>query len=91
MTKAELMEAVYAATGEGLTRKAVADVIDSIFDTIATSITDDGKYYMPKFGTFTLKHRAARTGRNPRTGEAIQIPASKTVGFKVASDLKSQL
>lgn len=91
MTKHELLEAVHAAVGEGLTRKTVADVVDTIFDKIRESIADDGKFYMPKFGTFSLRDRKARTGRNPQTGEPIEIPASKTVGFKVSSDLKGQL
>ena len=91
MTKHELLEAVHAAAGEGLTRKTVADVVDTIFDQIRASISDDGKFYMPKFGTFSLRDRKARVGRNPQTGDPIQIPASKTVGFKVSSDLKSDL
>jgi DNA-binding protein HU-beta len=91
MTKAELIEAVHAAAGEGLTRKATADLVDSIFAQIAGSVRDDGKFYMPGFGTFALKARQARTGRNPRTGEPLQIAASKTVGFKVSAELKDAL
>lgn len=91
MTKHELLEAVHAAAGEGLTRQTVADVVNTIFDQIRNSITDDGKFYMPKFGTFSMRDRKARVGRNPQTGEPINIPASKTVGFKVSSDLKADL
>ncbi|MCA9525812.1 MAG: HU family DNA-binding protein [bacterium] len=91
MTKAELIEAVHAAAGEGMTRKAVADLVDTIFDRIASSVREDGKFYMPGFGTWTLKERQARTGRNPRTGDALEIPASRTVGFKVSSELKAEL
>lgn len=91
MTKHELLEAVHAAAGEGLTRKTVADVVDTIFEQVRASIANDGKFYMPSFGTFSLRDRKARTGRNPQTGDPIQIPASKTVGFKVSSDLKAAL
>lgn len=91
MTKHELLEAVHAAAGEGLTRKTVADVVDTIFDQIRASIANDGKFYMPKFGTFALRDRKARVGRNPQTGEPIDIEASKTVGFKVSSELKAEL
>ena len=91
MTKQELVDSVNEAAGEGLTRKTTADVIDATFKTVIKSIQDDGKFFMPSFGTFSIKSRAARTGRNPRTGDKIDIPASKTVGFKAATALKESL
>ena len=89
MTKAELIEAVHAAAGEGMTRKAVADLVDTIFDRIASSVREDGKFYMPGFGTWTLKERQARTGRNPRTLAPLRIPASKVPAFRAGMELKS--
>jgi len=91
MTKQELIEAVHAKAGGELTRKATGEVVEAVFDAVKSSIKDDGKFYMPGFGTFQLKERAARTGRNPRTKKPIKIAATKTVGFKAATALKGNL
>ena len=91
MKKSELIEAVHDASGEGLSRKVTAEVIDATFKKITESIVSDDRFFMPGFGTFTKKHRAARTGLNPRTKQPLEIPASNTVGFKVAAGLKSTL
>jgi len=91
MTKAELIGAVAADGGDGLSKKAVEDIVDSVFNQMAGAIASDGRFAYPGFGTFTVKERAARTGRNPQTGKSIQIPASKNVGFKAAPGLKSEL
>lgn len=91
MTKQELVERVHEAAGDGLTRKATAELIDATFDNIVGSLKGDGKFFMPNFGTFSKKDRAARTGRNPRTGSEIQIPSSSTIGFKAAAGLKGSL
>ncbi len=91
MTKHELVERVHTSAGDGLTRKATEDLIDSAFSTIVGSLKADGKFFMPNFGTFSKKDRAARTGRNPRTGAEIQIKASSTIGFKAAARLKGSL
>lgn len=88
MTKLELNERVHETAGGGLPRKATSEVVDAIFETITKSIVQDGKFFVPGFGTFSLKERKARTGRNPRTGEEISIAASKTVNFKPAAALK---
>ena len=91
MTKQELVDRVHANAGHGLTRKLTGEVVDQIFKSIAQSIQDDGKFYLPGFGTFQVKERASRTGRNPRTGNEIEIPASKSVTFKAAQALKESL
>ena len=91
MTKQELVERVHASAGDGLTRKATTDLIDATFDNIVNSVKADGKFFMPSFGTFTKKSRAARTGRNPRTGQEIKIAASNSIGFKAAAGLKGSL
>lgn len=90
MTKAELIEQVYA-NNEGLTKKQTQDVVDSVFTSLSEAIKKDGRFTYPGFGTFTVKERASREGRNPRTGDAIKIPASKTVGFKPAPKFKDSL
>lgn len=90
MTKAELISAV-AAASDGLSKKAVEEIVDGVFDAVAGAIKSNGRFAYPGFGTFTVKARAARTGRNPQTGKSIKIPASKNVGFKAAPALKGKL
>jgi len=90
MTKAELISAV-AENSDGLSKKAVEGIVDGVFNAVAGAIAADGRFAYPGFGTFTVKERAARTGRNPQTGNSIQIAASKNVGFKAAPGLKESL
>tara|TARA_B100000530_G_scaffold297693_1_gene217139 strand:- start:1323 stop:1598 length:276 start_codon:yes stop_codon:yes gene_type:complete len=89
MTKSELIEQINTTTGG--TKKDTALAVQAIFNTLTDTIKSDGKFSYPGFGTFTVKSRAARQGRNPQTGETIQIAASKNVGFKAAPNLKNQL
>ncbi|MCC6546101.1 HU family DNA-binding protein [Candidatus Sumerlaeota bacterium] len=92
MTRAELIDIV-AEKNPGLTKAQVAEVYDAIFDTITRALKDDEKhrFLVNGFGTFELKHRAARKGINPATREVIDIAASTTVGFKPAPALKDAL
>ncbi len=89
MTKADLIDAVAAKAG--CTKKEVEDVITEAFVAIKKGIKGDGRFAFPDFGTFTVRKRKARTGRNPKTGATIQIKASKTVGFKPAPSFKKSL
>jgi DNA-binding protein HU-beta len=66
-------------------------VVDTTFDVLGKSIKKAGRFAYPGFGTFTVRNRKARKGRNPRTGEIITIKPSKTVGFKAAPALKKSL
>ena len=91
MTKAELIARVHEQAGDALSRKTVVDVIDAIFGTISKSLEEDGRFAVPGVGTFNVKARKARTGRNPQTGEPLDIPASNSVSFKVSAKLKAQL
>ena len=92
MTKAELVDQVCKASkGASLSKKAAGEVIDSIFSIVSGAIKKESRFSYPGFGTFTVKKRAARKGRNPRTGAEIRIKASKTVGFKPAPGLKKKL
>ena len=90
MTKTELVDFV-CKNQDGLTKKAGADIIDAVFDAVQKSIKADEKFSYPGFGTFVVRSRKARTGRNPRTGEEIKIKASRTVGFRPARAFKDQL
>ena len=92
MTKDELVTAVIkSCKGDDLTKRLVSDVIDATFENIGRSIKKEKRFAYPSFGTFTVRNRKARKGRNPQTGAEIKIKASKTVGFKPAPTLKSSL
>lgn len=90
MTKADLIQTV-ASHGAGMTKKAAAELVDSLFMTVGKTIKKEGRFSYPGFGTWTVRSRKARKGRNPQTGAEIKIKASKTVGFKPAKELKSGL
>lgn len=91
MTKAEFVDEVIKSSGVELSKKDAAGVLDTVFSAISNAIKDENRFSYPGFGTFTVKERSARKGRNPRTGAAINIKASKTVGFKPAPNLKQSL
>jgi DNA-binding protein HU-beta len=90
MTKADLIEKVQAEHG-ALSKRQVAALVDTVFENLARGIRRDKRFSMPGFGTFVVKRRAGRVGRNPRTGAEIQIAPTKTVGFRPAPELKRVL
>jgi|TARA_B100000959_G_scaffold242199_1_gene264579 DNA-binding protein HU-beta len=92
MTKDDLVTTVVkSCKGDNLSKRLVADVIDATFESIRKTIKKDKRFSYPAFGTFIVRNRKARKGRNPQTGAEIKIKASKTVGFKPAPTLKSSL
>lgn len=92
MTKAELInELTVALNHRNLSKAVVNEVCDALFNQMMKGIKKDKRFTYPGFGTWTLKKRKARTGRNPQTGESIQIAASKTVGFKPAPKFKDMM
>mgnify|MGYP004007161799 FL=1 len=92
MTKDELVTAVIkSCKGDELSKRLVSDIIDATFENVGKSIKKDKRFSYPSFGTFTVRNRKARMGRNPQTGAEIKIKASKTVGFKPAPTLKGSL
>ena len=86
MNKTELIAAVAAKAG--LTKKDAERVINATFDTITASLAEGNKVQLSGFGIFEVKAREARVGRNPRTKEEIQIPASRQPAFKASKALK---
>ena len=86
MNKSELIDAVADATG--LTKADAGRAIDATTDAIAGALQQGQSVSLVGFGTFTVRHRAARTGRNPRTGESINIKASNNPAFKAGKALK---
>jgi DNA-binding protein HU-beta len=89
MTKGELVEAV--AKSANISKVAAGDAVNATFENIGKAIKKSKRFQVPDFGTFTVRSRKARKGRNPQTGAAISIKASRTVGFKPAPVLKKGL
>lgn len=86
MNKGELIDAVAAATGQS--KAAVGGVVDATLDTITKALRKGDKVTFTGFGTFERRHREARMGRNPQTGEAVQIKASNVPAFKAGKAFK---
>ncbi len=86
MNKNDLIAAV--ASSAGLSKADSAKAVDGVFDSITSSLTSGTEVRLVGFGTFSVSRRAATTGRNPRTGKAIQIPASNQPKFKAGKGLK---
>lgn len=86
MNKTELINAVAEATE--LSKKDAGKAVDAVFDTILNALKNGEKVQLIGFGNFEVRHRAARKGRNPQTGEEIEIPASKVPAFKPGKALK---
>jgi DNA-binding protein HU-beta len=89
MTKGDLINAV--AKAAKLSKRAAGGALDAAFESLARAIKKDKRFQMPGFGTFSVRSRKARKGRNPQTGAVINIKASRTVGFKPAPNLKKGL
>ena len=89
MKKVELVEAV--ATSVGLTKADAKRAIDATFEAITKALTKGYKVPLVGFGTFAVSERAAREGRNPRTGETVKIAARKAVTFKAGTALKESV
>ena len=87
MNKNDLVAAV--AGSSGLSKADAAKAVDGVFDSITSALQGGSEVRLVGFGTFSVSDRKATTGRNPRTGEAIQIPASKQPKFKAGKGLKT--
>ncbi len=89
MNRQELIQYVQKQTGYGA--KDAKDTVNATLDGIAQALEDGDKVTLVGFGTFTVKDRAAKIGRNPHTGEPVTIPARRTITFKVAKNVKEAL
>ena len=87
--KADVVDSI--AERADLSKKQAADAFDAAIDTITELLKSGERVQLPGFGSFSVSHRAARTGRNPKTGEAIQIAASRAAKFKMGKELKESL
>ncbi|PYZ98433.1 DNA-binding protein [Alteribacter lacisalsi] len=86
MNKTELINAVSEKTE--LSKKDATNAVDAVFDVITDSLQNSEKVQLIGFGNFEVRERAARKGRNPQTGEEIEIPASNVPAFKPGKALK---
>ena len=75
----------------GLTKKDAEKAVNAVFETVKNALSEGDRIQLIGFGTFEVKDRKARKGRNPQSGKEIDIPASKTAAFKVSSALKVAL
>lgn len=91
MNKAELIDSIQAALGKDATKRSADEALEAVLSSIAAGVKKDQKVQIIGFGTFEVKKRPARQGRNPKTGEPMQIAASQSVGFKPSSALKGSL
>ncbi len=86
MNKTELINAI--AEKAGISKKDAENAVNAFTNVVADALVDGDKVQIVGFGAFEVAERAARTGRNPKTGETIQIPASKAPKFKASKTLK---
>lgn len=94
MTRRDLIETLrqqLAADGPDLSTQVLGKLVDATFAAIADGLRREGRYVHPGFGTFSVHVTQARPGRNPRTGEAIEIPRAETIRFKPARELKDTI
>ena len=86
MNKSELIDAI--AESADLSKASASRALDAVTETIANSLKSGDQVVLVGFGTFSVKDRAARTGRNPQTGAPIEIAAARIPGFKAGKALK---
>ena len=89
MNKAELIATM--AETSGVSKKDTEQVLNAFISTVQKTLKQDGKVQIPGFGSFEVRERAARSGRNPLTGEAIEIAAAKVPAFKAGKGLKNAI
>jgi len=89
LTKAELVEEVARATQ--LTKKQAEEIVNTVFRTIVDSLRSGRKIELRGFGSFRIRNRGARIGRNPKTGEKVEVPPKRIPYFKPGKELKEKL
>ena len=90
MIRSELLQALHKDNPE-LRAEEVEQVVDVFFDEIAQRLAEGGRVELRGFGAFSTRERDARVGRNPRTGEAVEVPAKRVPYFKAGKDMRRRL
>ena len=91
LTKADMIEQMVKVHGDHMTKKMAGEILDNVFNLMTKSIKKDKKFSYPGFGTFVVRTRKARKGRNPQTGQEILLEARKVLTFKPSLVLKNLL
>lgn len=89
MTKADIIEKVYLKTG--FSKKESAEIVEEVFDLVKNTVAKGEKIKLAGFGNFVVKEKATRRGRNPQTGEEIEISSRRILTFKPSQVLKSAI
>ncbi len=89
MTKADMVTNITVQTG--YYEKDVEKVVTAFLDVVGKTLVDEGRVQLPGLGTLIVRERPARTARNPRTGEKVEVATSRTVGFKPGKALKVRI
>jgi len=89
LTKADIVEAIYEKIG--FSKKEAADLVELVFDTVKDTLAKGEKIKISGFGNFVVREKRSRTGRNPQTGESIEISARKVLTFKPSQVLRSEV
>jgi len=89
LTKNDLIEHIYLTTG--FSKKESAGIVEEVFETIKSTLVTGENVKISGFGNFTVKHKDSRIGRNPQTGEAIEISDRNIVSFKPSMSLRDQV
>ena len=90
MTKSELILKI-TKKNSFLYQKDIHKIIDTLFDSVTRALDNDDRVELRGFGTFTTKHRNARIGRNPKTGDPVAIPQKKMPFFKMGKSMKERI
>ena len=90
MTKAELVDKI-AEKKPGLTRKQVEVVVNTVLDGIKEALSREDKVEIRGFGSFRIRHRRVKEGRNPKTGETVQVPPKKVPFFKAGKEMREMV
>ncbi|MBO6609499.1 MULTISPECIES: integration host factor subunit beta [Altererythrobacter] len=90
MIRSELLQALHQDNPE-LRAEEIEQVVDIFFDEISDRLAEGGRVELRGFGAFSTREREARVGRNPRTGEAVEVPAKRVPYFKAGKDMRKRL
>lgn len=90
MTKSELIE-MLCEENNSLTKKQVETIVNGVFDSIKDSIKSGNKVEIRGFGSFKIRQKTSKTGRNPKTGEKVEVPAKRVPCFKPGKEIKERL
>ncbi len=91
MTKIDIIEKIYEKFNDKITKKDISEIVDKVFNIMKESLEKDKELKIKGFGTWKVKEKKERKGRNPQTGETIIIPPRKVVSFKVSRILKEKI